>query len=1132
MWLIGVLVGAILGAGMHGGYGAMWGAIVGWLVALLVGRNANSSQQAAKEDKFDQLEKRIAHTQKAVEDIHWRLNKLEETTGLAAPHTAPAPTLTAATDQPLTARNPMAEGVPPIAVAGPEPANAVAAATVAATAAAPAVTLAATPPPIPTIGVDSVSPPAADPPPIEARVARAEIKPPVDIQPGLIQRLLEGNIVAKIGVVILFFGVGFALKFAYDRGVFPPEMRLFGVAVASAVMCLLGARLLKSKRTYALILFGGAMGLLYLDVFFALKTFELISAPAGFVLFAVLGIATLVLAVKLDARAFAALGLFGAFIAPILASTGSGHHELLFSYYLLLNLVILGASWFKAWRELNFIGFLFTFAIALIWGYASYNPENFATVEPFLIAFFLLYLAIPILFAQRQPPELKGIVDGTLVFGMPLSAAMLQAAVTRGMGDYVLAWSALAAALIYAMLAWLLWRREKMRLLAEAHLALALVFATVAPYFAFRGYPTFAFWTLEGAAIFWMGCRQKSVLARAFALCLQLGATAYFWWVTYGLYYADPWWNDRVLGCWLIAAAALLTAWFMHRFEEFISPLEFSLQGWWVGWGSLWLFVGCALGIWQQWTVDNTRLSALLIAGAVIVAVFEWTGTWLAWRQVRRVARAHLLLIAAVAVAWAALGASTHPLAGGGVFAWPITFIVCFFILHRQRDDDSTSITGWRYVTAWCLMLALATWEAAWRYDRDEFGWVFAIGAVGLLAAGLRFRLHEFGASAGSTRPTSLSIIALAWALVWWFAGLHGAIETRALPAHHFAMHLAVVAVSALFFEAVGRKLQWLALRRTQVLLTLAMLIGAAYLWDRHTNPFRGAQAVGWLLAYVVAAAVLFRQERDAKAWLPQWQHIALFNLAIILGAWEVSWRADYSGLAVAWQYAGVGLVIALGLFLASAGIEKNRWPFGAHAVPFRNWSVVPLLGAGLLWALVTNVSSDGSIAPLTYLPIINPLDIAQLALFAACIWAVRGVFGSLADELIVSRGVLVFAGVGFLWVNAALLRSVHHWADIPFELAALLDSVVAQAALSLLWSTTALVMMYAAGKLRGPSRALWITGAALLGLVLLKLFFNDLGNTGTVARIVSFIGVGVLLMVIGYVAPVPPKAQPASSAP
>ena len=50
--------------------------------------------------------------------------------------------------------------------------------------------------------------------------------------------------------------------------------------------------------------------------------------------------------------------------------------------------------------------------------------------------------------------------------------------------------------------------------------------------------------------------------------------------------------------------------------------------------------------------------------------------------------------------------------------------------------------------------------------------------------------------------------------------------------------------------------------------------------------------------------------------------------------------------------------------------------------------------------------------------------------------------------------------------------------------------------------------------------------GAALLALVVLKLFTNDLGNSGTVARIVSFLGVGGLLLVIGYIAPVPPAQE------
>jgi LPXTG-motif cell wall-anchored protein len=46
---------------------------------------------------------------------------------------------------------------------------------------------------------------------------------------------------------------------------------------------------------------------------------------------------------------------------------------------------------------------------------------------------------------------------------------------------------------------------------------------------------------------------------------------------------------------------------------------------------------------------------------------------------------------------------------------------------------------------------------------------------------------------------------------------------------------------------------------------------------------------------------------------------------------------------------------------------------------------------------------------------------------------------------------------------------------------------------------------------------------SALRAAVVLKLFFVELAQTGTVTRIVSFIGVGLLMLLIGYVAPVPP---------
>ena len=42
--------------------------------------------------------------------------------------------------------------------------------------------------------------------------------------------------------------------------------------------------------------------------------------------------------------------------------------------------------------------------------------------------------------------------------------------------------------------------------------------------------------------------------------------------------------------------------------------------------------------------------------------------------------------------------------------------------------------------------------------------------------------------------------------------------------------------------------------------------------------------------------------------------------------------------------------------------------------------------------------------------------------------------------------------------------------------------------------------------------------------VVVAKLFLVDLSGAGTVQRIVSFVGVGILMLVIGYLSPVPPK--------
>jgi uncharacterized membrane protein len=90
----------------------------------------------------------------------------------------------------------------------------------------------------------------------------------------------------------------------------------------------------------------------------------------------------------------------------------------------------------------------------------------------------------------------------------------------------------------------------------------------------------------------------------------------------------------------------------------------------------------------------------------------------------------------------------------------------------------------------------------------------------------------------------------------------------------------------------------------------------------------------------------------------------------------------------------------------------------------------------------------------------------------------------------------------------------------VPYHFGAWLDSLAVQTGITLLWTAIALVTMWLAST--RSAREPWFVGAALLAAVVLKLVLVDL--SGSLTRIISFIGVGVLMLVIAYVAPLPTK--------
>ncbi|MGE5303478.1 MAG: DUF2339 domain-containing protein, partial [Alphaproteobacteria bacterium] len=771
--------------------------------------------------------------------------------------------------------------------------------------------------------------------------------PPAPPQPSALWSFfLGGNTLVRFGVIVLFFGVAFLLKYASERIEIPIEARLIGVALGAIVMLVIGWRLRDARRGYGLIMQGGGIGVLYLTVFAAFRLYQLLPSGLVFTLLAAMAVFSAMLAVLQDSRSLAAMSVSGGFLAPVLASTGGGSHVALFSFYALINLGILIIAWFKAWRSLNVLGFAFTFIIGLFWGVRYYQPEFLASTEPFLVLFFLFYVAIAVLFALRQEANIKSPVDGTLVFGTPLVAFGLQTALVRDV-EYAAAFSALALSCFYLLLAKILVARarESIRLLVEAFLALGVAFGTLAVPLALDGRWTAAVWALEGAAIVWIGVRQQKLLARAFGIFLQFAAGVAFGFDAFGSKGAVPVLNSFYLGCVFISFAALFCAWYIKRRRAQLTEQE----------------------------------------GIVAIALFCWGSAW-----------------------WL----------GAGLLE-----------IHEH--------------------------------------------------VAFVYRLHD---------------------------------------------SLLLVVASCAAFSVLHRRIDWLEARYAALALLPFMVIAAAVEIDRTAHPFKYFGFVAWPVALAANLWILRRHEEipTIGAW-----HAAGVWLLAALGAWETAWWiGDLIRGGDVWRLVGWPLVpIALLAWLSDRG-ERTAWPVARHLEAYLFYGAIVLAAFLWFWMLYANITSRGDPLPLPYLPLLNPLDLAQgAALLTLFAWFRRMRLALFAPQPFRSAELagIALASIAFLWLNGALLRTLHHWAGVPFDFDAMMRSMLVQASLSIFWSVLALCLMFAATRLR--ARPLWLTGAGLMAVVVVKLFFVDLSNIGGIERVVSFIGVGVLMLVIGYVSPVPPAS-------
>ena len=820
---------------------------------------------------------------------------------------------------------------PPAATAAPSPAPTPAPAEVLRPAAVAAATI--------TSRIEQPLPPRVPPPPRAPSATDRAVA-------GFIAWLKRGNPLARIGIVILFFGAAFLAKYAADNSLFPIELRFISLALGAFALLIVGWRLRERRAVYAQLLQGGGIAGLYLTVFAATRLYQLLPPALAFGLLAVIAIAAAVIAVAQNALPLAVIGTAGGFLAPILVSTGSGNYVALFSYYALLNLGVFAVAWFKTWRVLNVLGFLFTFSITGLWRASSYQPDNLVTADAFLILFFLMYVGVSILNCVRQPPNLKGYVSGSLVFGLPVVAFTLHATMISRI-EYGLAWSAFALGAFYLLLGWTLFltRRDTFRLLVESFAALGVIFASLAIPLAFDTRTTAAMWAVEGAGLLWLGVRQERKLARLFGALLQAGAGVGFLIGFDELRSTRPILNSAYLGATMLAVSGVFSGYWLFRNEPRRAVYEAGFAAAFTFWGIVWWFVGGASEISRYFA--ESALGSLLVYASATAAILTWLGIGKQWPLPRWIA----LFLPAVVGAYAFAHAEQlgHPFAEWGALGWAAIFVTHFALLRIVEPQRHTAVEWLHGGACWALALLFA-WELNWQVAERTTG-------------------------------------------VW-----------------------------------------------------------ASLAWG------------------VVPALLL--------AWLGRRQ-------------------------------------------------LRPEWPVAQHDLGYRMIGAAPIAVALCIWIVAINLSSNGDPAWLPYLPLLNPLDVCvALALAALAMWwsALEPAQRLSLWQFDFHALIAIAAGIVFLWLNAALIRTLHHNWGAPITAYGIAHSQFVQSALSIFWGVLGFAAMTVGSKQRW--RYVWMVGMGLMVVVIAKLFLVDLSSIGTVARIASFLTVGLLLVITGYFAPLPPKRE------
>ncbi|HEX7862856.1 MAG TPA: DUF2339 domain-containing protein [Verrucomicrobiae bacterium] len=236
------------------------------------------------------------------------------------------------------------------------------------------------------------------------------------------EQFLGAKMLAWLGGLALFVGIAFFVKYSFDRNLIPPWMRVAaGFAIGSGLV-VAGLRIRKKDYLItAQTLVATGVVILYAVSFISRSLNHLIDTSTLFLLMSGITVGAFSLAIRLDARVVAVLGMLGGFLTPLFVGFSREQPLALLGYVLVLDCGLLTVAKKKDWKFLIPLAGIATLLTEVVWVTTALRADN-------LISTLLMFGAITAVFVanvrfnpdadQNEPPSLfAGVLQSLVVLG-------------------------------------------------------------------------------------------------------------------------------------------------------------------------------------------------------------------------------------------------------------------------------------------------------------------------------------------------------------------------------------------------------------------------------------------------------------------------------------------------------------------------------------------------------------------------------------------------------------------------------------------------------------------------------------------------------------------------------------------